>query len=133
MEPAETAEELHARMIGYYGRVLRVRFSEEIYDFSLSAYHGVPSHTDFRGIDRIGRLQGITLKFRRQGARYSKIEDSTPRSSSLELSLQGFDSTLVEYLAASEIQVLQEDSGQWRTVHRGAEFFDPTQIKEESA
>lgn len=133
-EPTKTAEELYARMIGYYGRVVRVRSAEEIFDFSLG-YGRASNFTDFRGIDRIGRLQGATLKFRRRGPRDSKIENSRLSASSVELSLQGSEPTLVDYLIATEVQVLQEDSGQWLVVHRGAEFFDPTQTEtaEESA
>jgi len=118
-EPAKTDDELYSRLIGYYGRVLRIRATIEAFDYARAIY-------DYRGIDKIGRLQGITLNSTRRGLREGRVQHSKLRSSSISLNLQGSDPLITDYLADVEVQVLQEDTGQWLVVHRGAEFFDPS-------
>ena len=125
-KPAETMDEFHSRMIGYYGRVLRIRATTETFDYARAIYSTPPLHSDYRGIDKIGRLQGIMLNSTRRGLREERVQHSKLRSSSVSLNLQGSDPLITDYLAEVEVQVLQEDTGQWLVVHRGAEFFDPS-------
>jgi len=132
-EPAQTDEELYALLIGYYGRVLRVRFSERDYELSRSIYGGAAARSAYRTFDRVGRLQGIALNSNLRGSPDASIEEANQQYSSVALSLQGFEAKVLDSIVAAEVQVLQEDTGKWFIVHRGAGFFDPIQTAKESS
>lgn len=110
-----TAKELHSALIRYHGRVLRFRSSQvrpEDNPYGRS-YRNKRTESDV-----IGKLIGLNLL---GSASWNQGDQPRESSHSLYLKLEGTDTFSVS-LSIALIEVLQEDSGLWKLVHRGSSW-----------
>lgn len=123
--------ELHGALVGLYGRVLRIRSIERQIDYG--SIYGDYDYSHSRDIweksDRLGRLIGLELTEQRE---HFKEEKRTESSSGpyLRLKLQGSEGYLNPELNLSLIEVLQEDTGAWTTIHRAANWQRNNEVLE---
>jgi len=111
----QSNRDLHALLLGYHGRTLRVRTvsiqrERSYYD---SGVGGFMRATE----DSTGTLLGLKL-VRSESTRFHSREPHY----GLKIALSWGDSLQVAAQECTSIEVLQQDTGKWKLIHRGSSF-----------
>jgi len=120
-------DELHRSILGFYGRVLQVRTRRLDFDYGYSydGYADDPSYVDHIYENSSGKIVGVNLSSRYRTGTSQDLATAELRYKFLEVILEGGQKLSVE-LDSSELSVLQEDTGQWKLVHRGNGWKEPS-------
>jgi len=132
----KTNGELHRSLIGFHGRLIRIRQYRVDMDPYMGGFYDYDedyepsSNWTVNSSDSLGRLQALQLQDN------STVERNSPMpkliNGSLTVVLEGVGSLLVE-LQRSLVEVFQEDSGRWIGVHRGVGYPQETVSVEKAA
>jgi len=98
-------------LLGYYGRVLRIRSST--IGSKLGVYH---AYMEKKDTDTVGRLIGISLE---GSASWYPSEEAKAPWYIHKLQLEGSTDPVVLSLNSSLVEVLQSDTGSWKVIFRG--------------
>jgi len=105
----------------HVGRILRVQNltkNEDGYSYGGSGY------SRFIHLDEIGELEALKLeRNQRYQGHISKKIPPRYRSTLLYLKLKGLSEAVID-LDSSMIEVLQVDSGSWKTIHRSEKWIE---------
>lgn len=121
----ETSGELHRSLIGFHGRLVRIRQHRLDFDPYMGGFYeddddyGREPSWMVDSSDSLGRLQGLQLQDHATVNRNEPMPELT--NGSLTLKLEGLEALRVE-LERSLVEVLQEDSGVWIAIHRGTGY-----------
>lgn len=131
IQTLESPVELHRVLIGLYGRVLRIRSIKRQIDYSpiYGDYDYGRSRDIWEKTDHLGRFIGLELSEQRERFVDEKRTE-TNSGPYLRLKLEGSDGDIRPELNLTLIEVLQEDTGEWTTIHRAANWQRNNEVLE---